>query len=133
MKHWTEGGAARRKPESAADSAGAVPGQRRQRGPQRKTAVLDEVIHERVRLGIVSALAGVEALSFKELKDMLAITDGNLSVHARRLEEAGFIVCEKSFVERVPRTLYRLTEAGRVVLDEYLNHMESLIRRVRES
>jgi DNA-binding HxlR family transcriptional regulator len=94
---------------------------------------LDRVIHERVRLAIVSALAGVEALTFNELKDLLDITDGNLSVHARRLEEAGFVVCEKSFVERVPRTQYRLTAAGRVALDDYLNHMESLIRRVRGS
>jgi DNA-binding HxlR family transcriptional regulator len=93
---------------------------------------LDRVIHERVRLAIVSALAGADALTFNELKDLLEITDGNLSVHARRLEEAGFVACEKTFVERVPRTRYRLTEAGRTALDDYLNHMESLIRRVRE-
>jgi DNA-binding HxlR family transcriptional regulator len=93
---------------------------------------LDRVIHERVRLAIVSALAGAQSLSFNELKDLLDITDGNLSVHARRLEEAGFITCEKSFVDRVPRTEYQLTAAGRGALDEYLDHMESLIRRVRE-
>jgi DNA-binding HxlR family transcriptional regulator len=93
---------------------------------------LDRVIHERVRLAIVSALAGAQSLSFNQLKDLLDITDGNLSVHARRLEEAGFVACEKSFVERVPRTEYQLTAAGRRALDQYLEHMESLIRRVRE-
>ena len=93
---------------------------------------LDRLIHERVRLGIVSALAVNEALSFTELRDLLGTSDGNLSVHARRLEEAGFITSEKSFVERVPHTEFRLTEAGRTALDEYLDHMESLIRRVRE-
>jgi len=102
------------------------------RSARRTAPELDRVIHERVRLGIVSALAGVESLTFTELKDLLDITDGNLSVHARRLEEAGFVACEKSFVERTPRTLYRLTDAGRAALDDYLNHMEALIRRVRE-
>lgn len=92
---------------------------------------LDRVIHERVRLAIVSALAGAPSLSFSELKALLAITDGNLSVHARRLEEAGFIACEKSFVDRVPRTEYHLTPAGRTALGRYLDHMESLIRQVR--
>jgi DNA-binding HxlR family transcriptional regulator len=99
---------------------------------KRKNPVeLDRVIHERVRLAIVSALAGVEVLSFNELKDLLDITDGNLSVHARKLEEAGFVACEKSFVDRVPRTQYRLTPAGRTALDDYLNHMDALIRQVR--
>jgi DNA-binding HxlR family transcriptional regulator len=100
---------------------------------QRETPVeFNRVIHERVRLAIVSALAGAPALSFNELKALLEITDGNLSVHARRLEEAGFISCDKSFVDRMPRTDYRLTPAGRQALDDYLDHMESLIRRVRE-
>jgi DNA-binding HxlR family transcriptional regulator len=100
----------------------------------RKTPVeLNRVIHERVRLAIVSALAGAQSLTFNELKDLLGITDGNLSVHARRLEEAGFIACDKSFVDRMPRTKYTLTKAGRRALDTYLDHMESLIRRVRES
>jgi DNA-binding MarR family transcriptional regulator len=109
-----------------------TPAQGRKR-PRRKTPVeLDRVIHERVRLAIVSALAGAESLSFNELKDLLGLTDGNLSVHARRLEEAGFVACEKSFVDRVPRTEYQLTAAGRRALDDYLDHMESLIRRVRE-
>ena len=93
---------------------------------------LDRVIHERVRLAIVSALAGAESLTFNQLKELLAITDGNLSVHARKLEDAGFVACDKSFVERVPRTEYRLTPAGRKALDAYLAHMEALIQRVRE-
>jgi DNA-binding HxlR family transcriptional regulator len=104
----------------------------RKQGRRASPVELDRVIHERVRLAIVSALAGADALTFNELKDLLEITDGNLSVHARRLEEAGFVACEKTFVERVPRTRYRLTAAGRTALDDYLNHMESLIRRVRE-
>ena len=102
------------------------------RAKRRSVVELDRIIHERVRLAIVSALASAEAMTFNELKDLLELTDGNLSVHARRLEDAGFITCEKSFVERAPRTLYRLTEAGRIALDEYLNHMESLIRWVRD-
>jgi DNA-binding HxlR family transcriptional regulator len=103
------------------------------KGAIRKSPVeLDRIIHERVRLAIVSALAGVPSLSFNELKNLLDTTDGNLSVHARRLEEAGFIACEKSFVDRVPHTEYRLTRVGRKALDEYLDHMESLIRRVRQ-
>jgi DNA-binding HxlR family transcriptional regulator len=127
------GGAARREPERDAEGGAPVPRRHGRPRPRRETPVeLDRVIHERVRLAIVSALAGAETLSFNELKDLLHITDGNLSVHARRLEEAGFVACEKSFVERVPRTQYRLTPAGRAALDEYLNHMESLIRRVRE-
>ncbi|MDQ3347770.1 MAG: transcriptional regulator [Acidobacteriota bacterium] len=93
---------------------------------------MDRVIHERVRLAIVSALASAQSLSFNELKDQLDITDGNLSVHARRLEEAGFVACEKSFVDRVPHTEYQLTASGRKALHQYLEHMESLIRRVRE-
>ena len=93
---------------------------------------MDRVIHERVRLAIVSALAGARSLTFNELKELLTLTDGNLSVHTRRLEEAGFVTSEKSFIDRVPRTAYRLTAAGRRALDDYLDHMESLIRRVRE-
>jgi DNA-binding HxlR family transcriptional regulator len=104
----------------------------RVRGRKATPVELDRVIHERVRLAIVSALAGADVLSFNELKELLDITDGNLSVHARRLEEAGFITCEKSFVDRMPRTEYQLTPAGRQALDDYLDHMESLIRRVRE-
>ena len=129
-----KGSAARRKQEHDAHSSATAPRPTRQKQTRGKIAVeLDRVIHERVRLAIVSALAAADALTFNELKELLDITDGNLSVHARRLEEAGFVDCEKSFVERVPRTLYRLTAAGRSALDDYLNHMESLIRRVRES
>ena len=119
-------------PPAARGKAAVVAAQRRP--AQGESAVeLDRVIHERVRLAIVSALAGAESLSFNALKELLQITDGNLSVHARRLEEAGFVACEKSFVERVPRTEYRLTPAGRKALDAYLEHMEALIQRVRES
>lgn len=100
---------------------------------QKKSPVeLNRLIHERVRLAIVSALASAQSLTFNELKDLLTITDGNLSVHARKLEEAGFVVCEKTFVDRVPRTEFKLTRAGRRALDEYLDHMEALIQQVRE-
>ena len=93
---------------------------------------LDRLIHERMRLGIVSALAVNDALTFNDLKAMLAATDGNLSVHARKLEEAEYIECRKSFQERIPRTEYRLTVRGRRALEQYLDHMESLIQAVRE-
>jgi DNA-binding HxlR family transcriptional regulator len=93
---------------------------------------LDRLIHERMRLGIVSALAVNDSLSFNELKTMLGATDGNLSVHARKLEEAGYIACEKSFQGRIPRTEYRLTPRGRRALEAYLDHMETLIQTVRE-
>ena len=93
---------------------------------------LDRLIHERIRLGIVSALATNDSLSFNDLKRILKTTDGNLSVHARRLEEAAYIVCSKSFDGRLPKTEYRLTAAGRKALERYLNHMEALIRATRE-
>jgi len=93
---------------------------------------LDRLIHERIRLGIVSALAVNETLTFNALKDMLGATDGNLSVHARKLEEAGYVACTKSFEGRVPRTEYRLTPEGRRALEQYLNHMEALIQAVRD-
>jgi DNA-binding HxlR family transcriptional regulator len=95
-------------------------------------ADLDRLIHERVRLGIVSALAVNRSLTFNELKSMLKTTDGNLSVHARKLEEADYIVCTKSFDGRLPKTEYRLTQPGRRALQRYLNHMEALIRATRE-
>jgi DNA-binding HxlR family transcriptional regulator len=95
-------------------------------------ADLDRLIHERVRLGIVSALAVNRELTFNELKAMLKTTDGNLSVHARKLEEANYIVCTKSFDGRLPKTEYRLTAAGHRALERYLNHMEALIRATRE-
>src|SRR5580700_10929815 len=92
---------------------------------------LDRIIHERLRLGIVSALAVNESLTFRELKKILATTDGNLSVHARKLEEAGYIGCEKRFEGRLPRTEYRLTAVGRKALENYLTHMEALIHAMR--
>ena len=93
---------------------------------------LDRLIHERMRLAMVSSLAVNETLSFNELKRLLETTDGNLSVHARKLEEAGYVTCTKSFEGRVPRTEYRLTAIGRQALERYLSHMEALIRRTRE-
>ena len=93
---------------------------------------LDRLIHERMRLGIVSALAVNESLTFADLKKLLKTTDGNVSVHARKLEDADYIACAKSFENRVPKTEYRLTAAGRRALERYLNHMEALIRATRE-
>ena len=92
---------------------------------------LDRLIHERLRLGIVSALAANDRLTFNELKRLLQTTDGNLSVHARKLEEANYIACEKTFAGRVPRSIYRLTPAGRRALDKYLVHMEAIIQAVK--
>lgn len=92
----------------------------------------DRLIHERMRLGIVSALAANQSVTFNDLKRLLKTTDGNLSVHARKLEEAGYVVCDKSFEGRMPKTEYRLTAAGRKALERYLNHMEALIRAMRE-
>ncbi len=100
-------------------------------GPGR-TSELDRLIHERIRLGIVSALAVNERLSFNDLKALLRTTDGNLSVHARKLEEAEYISCAKFFEGRVPRTEYRLTDTGRRALAGYLAHMEALIRATRD-
>lgn len=92
---------------------------------------LDRTIHERLRLGIVSALAVNDTLTFSELKALLSTSDGNLSVHARKLEDAGYVACEKSFEGRIPRTEYRLTSAGRRALDKYLKHMEALIQATK--
>jgi DNA-binding HxlR family transcriptional regulator len=104
------------------------------RNPAREAvpADLDRLIHERIRLGIVSALAVNRTLTFNELKALLKTTDGNLSVHARKLEEADYIVCTKSFDGRLPKTEYRLAASGRKALERYLNHMEALIRATRE-
>jgi len=99
--------------------------------PARAPLELDRVIHERVRLAIVSALAVNDTLTFNELKRLLGTTDGNLSVHARKLEEAGYVACRKSFEGRVPRTDFRLTLPGRQALERYLAHMEGLIRTTR--
>ncbi len=92
---------------------------------------LDRLIHERLRLGIVSALAANEALTFNDLKSLMHTTDGNLSVHARKLEDAGYIACSKFFEGRVPKTEYKLTAAGRRALENYLSHMEALIHQTR--
>ncbi|HYB62111.1 MAG TPA: transcriptional regulator [Methylomirabilota bacterium] len=95
-------------------------------------ANLDRLIHERIRLGIVSALAANHSLTFNELKSLLKTTDGNLSVHARKLEDAAYIACTKSFDGRTPKTEYRLTPMGRRALERYLDHMEALIQATRE-
>jgi len=107
-------------------SARALPAQK-----EASAAELDPVIHERMRLGIISALAAREALTFSELKRLLEATDGNLSVHARKLEDANYVVCTKSFEGRVPRTEYRITAAGRRALERYLDQMEQIIHQTR--
>jgi DNA-binding HxlR family transcriptional regulator len=112
----------------AAARLGAVRG-----GRSRAPAELDDLIHERKRLAIVSALAGHDWLSFGELKALVETSDGNLSVHARKLEDAGYLDCRKGFAGRVPRTDYRLTPLGRQALAAYLDHMEALIRRTRDA
>ena len=104
---------------------------RRDRAPAPAPAELDRLIHERMRLGIVSALAANESLSFNDLKKLLATTDGNLSVHARKLEDANYIVCEKYFEGRLPKTVYRLSPSGRLALELYLDQMEALIDSMR--
>ncbi len=106
------------------------------RGPQAVSAgsgarTLNGIIHERLRLGIVSALSVNEMLTFRELKTILSTTDGNLSVHARKMEDAGYISCDKTFEGRVPRSEFRLTKKGRAALEDYLSHMESLIKATR--
>ena len=128
--------------KSGAKKAGAQSspeGLREQQQPRRNkptdgpaaAAELDRLIHERVRLAIVSALAVNESLTFNDLKQLLNTTDGNLSVHARKLEEAQYVVCNKYFDGRTPKTEYRLTTAGRRALERYLGHMESVIRAAR--
>jgi DNA-binding MarR family transcriptional regulator len=115
-----------RRARSSAERLRSVAG-----GAETAAPELDRLIHERVRLAIVSALAVNESLAFNELKDMLALTDGNLSVHARKLEEAEYVTCTKSFEGRRPKTEYRLTPAGRRALQRYLDHMEALIQATR--
>lgn len=105
---------------------------RKQAGAGTSAPALDRLIHERMRLGIVSALAVNAALTFNDLKKLLKTTDGNLSVHARKLEEAGYIACSKYFEGRLPKTEYRLTAEGRHALEKYLDHMEALIHAMRE-
>jgi DNA-binding MarR family transcriptional regulator len=111
--------------------AGA-PASRRAGRPASPAVLLDRLIHERIRLAMVSALAANQSMSFSELKALLGTTDGNLSIHARKLEDAGYVECAKSFVDRTPRTEYRLTASGRRALERYLDHMEALIRAARE-
>ena len=113
--------------------AHAKPQPPRTRRAQSRAADLDRLIHEPVRLGIVSALAVNDRMTFNELKGLLKATDGNLSVHARKLEEGQYIECDKFFEGRVPRTEYRLTGAGRRALETYLDHMEALIRAARDA
>jgi len=105
-----------------------VRGTKTERGP----LDLDRLIHERLRLGIVSALAVNDRLTFNDLKRLLRTTDGNLSVHARKLEDAKYISCEKSFEGRMPKTEYALTAAGRKAFEKYVSHMEALIKAVRD-
>jgi DNA-binding MarR family transcriptional regulator len=102
-----------------------------ERAAENVSTGLDKVIHERMRLGIISALAANEKLSFTELKKLLNTTDGNISVHARKLEEAGYLTCEKSFKGRTPLTEYKITATGKAALEQYLNHMESLIKAMK--
>ena len=132
------GAARRQRAEAGAPRAQASRGQspRPARGRAsggRGGASLDKLIHHRIRLGIVSALAAVESLTFNEIKALLETTDGNLSVHARKLEEADYVTCTKSFDGRRPRTEYRLTPVGRRELTRYLSHMEALIRATRDT
>jgi len=104
----------------------------RGRAPAEGPLAFDRLIHERLRLGILSALAVNESMSFNDLKKLMQTTDGNLSVHARKLEEANYIACTKSFEGRVPKTEYAITPSGRRALERYLDHMEALIRATRE-
>lgn len=104
-----------------------------QGGAPKSAHQIDRLIHERLRLGIITALAVNESLTFSELKHTVKTTDGNLSVHARKLEDAGYVSCSKSFEGRTPRTEYSLTAAGRRALERYLDHMEALLARMRRS
>jgi DNA-binding transcriptional ArsR family regulator len=108
------------------------PGVNPRPGVAKSPTKLDRIIHEPVRLGIVSALAVNDAMSFNELKELLKTTDGNLSVHARKLEDSEYVHCEKQFEGRVPKTTYSLTTQGKRALENYLNHMEGLIRTARD-
>lgn len=99
--------------------------------PQHPAPNLDRLIHERMRLGIVSALAANESLTFNDLKHLMNTTDGNLSVHARKLEDGGYIACTKTFEGRLPKTAYKITEAGRRALESYVSHMETIIQQMK--
>ena len=123
------GGSARTRTLRSVDGAAPASGDD---SAEEGALALDRLIHERMRLGIVSALAVNDSLTFNDLKQLMHTTDGNLSVHARKLEDAKYISCTKSFEGRVPRTEYKLTTAGRRALERYLDHMEALIRATRE-
>ena len=121
--------ARRREPEDGRTGrSGKSPAQ----APQAGAVQLDRLVHERIRLGILSGLAVNATLSFCELRTLLKTSDGNLSVHARKLEDAGYITCSKSFEGRLPRTEYQLSPRGKQALERYLDHMEALIRAMRE-
>ncbi len=124
-----DAGAARRRDQDGRDPGHVPPA--RARSARAPETALDSLVHHRLRLGIVSALAAAGTLSFNELKALLKTTDGNLSAHCRKLEEAEYVVCTKSFEGRRPRTEYRLAQVGRRELGRYLNHMEALIRATR--
>ena len=113
---------------AARPALGSVDGQ----NPEAGALDPDRLIHERVRLGIVSALAVNGTLPFTDLRDLLGLTDGNLSAHARRLEDAGYVLCHKSFEGRTPKTEFELTPVGRAALESYLGHMEAIIQATRE-
>lgn len=121
----------RRRKGGASKAAPALRGAKAA-APDATPSALDRLIHERMRLGIVSALAVNDALTFNELKEYMQTTDGNLSVHARKLEDAGYVSCTKTFEGRVPRTVFALTPTGRRALEGYLDHMEAIIRVTRE-
>jgi DNA-binding transcriptional ArsR family regulator len=113
------------------DQAGGTQALRIEKAAGTVSSELDKVIHERMRLGIISALAANAKLSFTDLKRLLSTTDGNISVHARKLEEAGYLTCEKSFKGRTPLTEYAITKDGRRALERYLDHMEALIKAMK--
>ena len=127
-----EGGAARKRNEAIGPARPGLSGVRGRLAPEDRDQP-DGLIHHRLRLGVVSALAAADAMSFNELKAVLQTTDGNLSVHARKLEDAGYVTCTKTFESRRPKTEYRLAPRGRRALERYLNHMEALIRATRDT
>lgn len=127
-KHSTAKKSVPQKPIAEAPRAQSSPAKEKSAAPN-----LDRLIHERLRLGIISALAANESMTFSDLKSLMNTTDGNLSVHARKLEEAGYISCTKFFEGRLPKTEYKLTAAGRSALENYISHMESLIKQMRNT
>jgi DNA-binding HxlR family transcriptional regulator len=124
--------AASRKSEVGSQKSEARIGRQKPEADKRSTLELDRLIHERLRLGIISALAVNDRLTFNDLKRLLQTTDGNLSVHARKLEDAHYVTCDKTFEGRIPRSEYRLTAAGRRAFEKYLLHMEAIIKAVRD-